>query len=350
MITNEMKWQAVLENDDSFDGKFFYAVKSTGIFCRPSCKSKAPLKENVNFFDTAQMAMDAGYRPCKRCRPDLIDYKPVAEMAEQMKTTIDTYYNEKSILAEELGKIGVTQHRMAEIFREQYKVTPGEYIDGLRVQAAKDRLINSRDSVIDIALYLGFDSVSAFYGFFRKHTQMAPGEYRRLYAITHTPENQNYYTYETALGNIMIASDGSAINAVQFENMANWSGRKTATSLTDRAARQLDEYIAGKRRQFELPLHPIGTVFQQSVWKGLLSIPYGETRSYKQVAQSIGKPSASRAVGMANNKNPILIMIPCHRVVGSDGALVGYAAGLDIKKRLLELEESINEGNIHAAK
>ena len=340
MMENKIKWRAVVENDKAFDGCFFYAVKSTGVFCRPSCQSRSPLQNNVEFFDTSEEAMKTGYRPCKRCRPDLIDYKPALEIAEKMKETIDAYYNEKNRLAEELSKMNIAQHRMVEIFRERFNVTPSKYADGLRIQAAKEKLAGSSDSIISIALYSGFDSVSAFYGFFRKHTQMAPGEYRQLHFLSRAPVEQNFYTYETVLGSIIVVSDGNAVNAVQFENMTSRNGKKISNALTDRAAKQLEEYFFGKRRQFDLPLRPYGTAFQQSVWKGLLSIPYGDTRSYKQVAQMIGNPGASRAIGMANNKNPILIVIPCHRVIGSNGALVGYAGGLEMKKKILELEKN----------
>lgn len=339
-MDSEVKWKAVTENDRSFDGCFFYAVKSTGIFCRPSCKSKPPLQSNVAYFDTAQQAVDAGYRPCKRCRPDLIRYEPVAETAERVKQAIDRCHHDEDALAEAFSKIGVTQHRMTEIFRARYKLTPKEYADGLRIQEAKARLAAGDESIADIALHLGYDSASAFYGFFRKHAQMAPGEYRRMQLSSGTHADQVYRTYETMLGRMMIASDSGAICAVQFEHMANPRGKQAANALTDQAARQLEEYFAGKRRRFDLPLRPGGTAFQQSVWEALGFIPYGETRSYKQVAQRIGNPGASRAVGMANNKNPIMIVIPCHRVVGSNGALIGYAGGLEIKKTLLALEQT----------
>ena len=157
---------------------------------------------------------------------------------------------------------------------------------------------------------------------------------------------QVYYTYETMFGKMVVVSDGSAVNAVYIENMkisgVNLvaSGKKAADKITDKTAKQLEEYFSGKRKHFDLPLNPKGTTFQQSVWKGLISIPYGDTRSYKQVAQMVGNPKASRAVGMANNKNPIVIIIPCHRVVGSNGSLVGYAYGLEMKKKLLELEKN----------
>lgn len=144
--------------------------------------------------------------------------------------------------------------------------------------------------------------------------------------------------YDTTIGRIMIESNMEAVTAVSLaaEESQVQSHR---TELTDMAAKQLNEYLAGKRRYFDIPLLPHGTQFQQLVWKALQSIPYGQTRSYKQIAELIGNPQACRAVGMANNKNPILILIPCHRVIGSDGSLVGYGAGLPLKKRLLALEK-----------
>ena len=150
---------------------------------------------------------------------------------------------------------------------------------------------------------------------------------------------QTYFVYETIFGNMVIVSDGSAVTAAFIENFKTPSGKKAADKITDRAAKQLEEYSAGKRRQFDLPLRPSGTPFQQTVLNGLISIPYGETRSYKQVAQLVGCPDGSRAVGLANNKNPIVIIIPCHRVIGSDGSLTGYAYGLEMKKQLIGLEE-----------
>ncbi|MDR1366148.1 MAG: methylated-DNA--[protein]-cysteine S-methyltransferase [Holosporales bacterium] len=144
--------------------------------------------------------------------------------------------------------------------------------------------------------------------------------------------------YKTALGIFTIAADEAAIITVRFDDIQFYHGNRARNRLTDLAADQLEEYAAGKRRRFELPLSPEGTIFQRSVWDALMTIPYGETCSYKQVAEQIGKSTASLAVGMANNKNPIPIIIPCHRVVGSNGELTGYAGGLDLKNRLLALE------------
>jgi len=147
-----------------------------------------------------------------------------------------------------------------------------------------------------------------------------------------------YYIYDSAFGRIVIESDGNAITCIKTEGNLLPKGKKKANALTDKAAEQLEEYFAGKRDRFDVPLNPHGTEFQCSVWKALQDIPYGETRSYKEIAQEIANPNACRAVGLANNKNPIWIMIPCHRVIGSNGTLTGYGGGLEMKQRLLELE------------
>ncbi len=146
-----------------------------------------------------------------------------------------------------------------------------------------------------------------------------------------------YFVYNTPLGRLTIASNGSAITHILF-GACDLPGQKRATELTNLASNQLQEFLAGKRKEFDLPLAPAGTDFQKQVWQALQSIPYGETRSYAQIAEMIGNPRSARAVGMANNRNPISIVIPCHRVVGVNGNLVGYAAGIHIKKWLLDME------------
>ena len=152
-------------------------------------------------------------------------------------------------------------------------------------------------------------------------------------------ENNTYYIYDSPFGKITIESDGQAITSVKTQSHTEPIGEKKASTLTDIAAIQLDEYFAGKRKKFDIPLNPHGTAFQLSVWKALQAIPYGKTRSYKQIAQAIGNPKACRAVGLANNKNPIWIIIPCHRVIGADGALTGYGGGLKMKEKLLAIEK-----------
>jgi methylated-DNA-[protein]-cysteine S-methyltransferase len=145
--------------------------------------------------------------------------------------------------------------------------------------------------------------------------------------------------YDMPLGQILIASDSESITWVSFEEKPPARFEQNPDSLTDKAAAQIDEYLSGKRQAFDLPIAPRGTEFQLKVWNALQAIPYGETRTYKQIAEEVGNPKACRAVGMANNKNPLSIIVPCHRVIGSSGSLVGYAGGLGVKKRLLEMEQ-----------
>ncbi|MEL7648067.1 MAG: methylated-DNA--[protein]-cysteine S-methyltransferase [Sedimentibacter sp.] len=153
---------------------------------------------------------------------------------------------------------------------------------------------------------------------------------------------KNVFVYQTKLGLVAIQDDGNHITNLDVVSEGEFTGLNESL-LARKAAQQLYEYLDGKRSAFDLPLNPQGTEFQKSVWKALLDIPYGETRSYRQVAEAVGNSKACRAVGMANNRNPIMIFIPCHRVVGSDGSLVGYGGGLDMKKQLLDLEKVITE-------
>lgn len=183
-MTNQERWAASQANDASFDGAFFYAVKTTQIFCRPSCKSKTPLRANVTFFDTAQEAQQAGYRPCKRCRPDLLEYQPVRELAQQAKALIDTSMQRRIAFAQELRTLGITQHRMAEIFKEHYGVSISEYIRGLRLSKAQALLSETDLPILDVAFQAGFESVSAFYRFFRKQTGCSPAAYRAGHRIS----------------------------------------------------------------------------------------------------------------------------------------------------------------------
>lgn len=178
-MTDEEMWKAVLHNDASYDGVFFYGVKTTGIYCRPSCKSKAPKRENVCFFATSEEARKAGFRPCKRCRSDLLDYEPMKQLAEDVKQKIEAFYREQSALYHELGEVGVTGRRLTDVFRDVYGMTPKAYMDKLRLQEAKHLLPATDKKIIDIAYAVGFGSLSAFYRFFQKELSLTPSAYRR---------------------------------------------------------------------------------------------------------------------------------------------------------------------------
>jgi AraC family transcriptional regulator of adaptative response / methylphosphotriester-DNA alkyltransferase methyltransferase len=178
-MTDNEKWEAVLRNDERYDGLFFYGVKSTKVFCQPSCKSKVPLKKNVVYFENLKQAEQAGHRPCKRCRPDLLQYRPVKETADKIKLLLDNHFSQQKILNQKLGQLGVTYRRAIHIFREYYGVTPKTYYDNLRLDETRKRLLNTNDTIIDIAYSVGFQSLSAFYSFFHKNMNSSPSKYRK---------------------------------------------------------------------------------------------------------------------------------------------------------------------------
>ncbi|MDR2181985.1 MAG: helix-turn-helix domain-containing protein [Treponema sp.] len=178
LLTDDEMWKAAADCDGRYDGKFFYAVKTVGVYCRPSCKSKTPLRKNTRYFETPGEAEKAGFRPCKRCRPDLPDYAPVTEMIRHARELIDRHYRQRDRLAEEMKHIGVTARHLAVIFRQRYGITPLQYSNQLRADYAKKMIAETARPIIDIAGDSGFDSLAAFYRFFKKYTAATPGEYR----------------------------------------------------------------------------------------------------------------------------------------------------------------------------
>lgn len=335
-MTREEMLMAVRENDAKYDGAFTDAVKSTGVYCRPSCASRQPKPENILLFSSPAEAEAAGFRPCKRCRPDLAVYRPAQELAREMKAVVESGFLEKAAMFDKLKGIGVTPKRAIEIFKAEYGVTPGAYADGLRAAEARRRLLETDEPIVDIAYSLGFESLSAFYAMFGKTAELSPAAFRKAVMEQGAGTAR---LYQTEFGAVTVAADDRAVTAVRFGDApVLWP--RGGNALTDLAAGQLAEYFGGRRQRFTVPIRPAGTDFQRQVWEALLLIPYGQTRSYSQVASSIGRPGAARAVGMANHQNPIAVLIPCHRVVGANGALTGYAAGLPVKRRLLELEQT----------
>lgn len=178
-MTDDEKYEAVIDNDASYDGIFFYAVKSTGIYCRPSCKSKPPKRNNICFYDKAEDAVKAGFRPCKRCRSDLLSYEPMKDIALQVKEMIDKLFADGIALNDKLRDIGISQKRMVDIFKDEYGMTPKSYTDTLRLQEAERLLKDTNDEVIDIAYAVGFSSLSAFYRFFKEQKDTSPRAFRK---------------------------------------------------------------------------------------------------------------------------------------------------------------------------
>lgn len=178
-LSEEGKWKAVITCNPVYDGAFFYGVKTTGIFCRPSCKSKNPRREHVAFFDTAEEARAWGLRPCKRCRPDLLEFRPQKELAEKLKQVYDSFYADQNRLEEEIGKLGISRNRLIQLFREQFGRTPVAYVNALRIRKSKELLSGTQDNILHIALQCGFGSLSTFYDLFKRSECMTPKEYRR---------------------------------------------------------------------------------------------------------------------------------------------------------------------------
>lgn len=239
---------------------------------------------------------------------------------------------------------------MSLVFKRYYDMKPAEYLIQVRIAAAKQAL-QAGASIFDAAAdsgYTGYTNFSSFYAHFRKLSGMPPAKYRQLFA-----QNISRAVMDTPIGPLRIVASQDAIICVEPANyLEKKTGQATYQVPADRiipndpsgdlvkaCMRELKEYFAGQRQKIDLPLSPEGTSFQQKVWQQLQQIPYGETRSYQQLAEMTGDKNASRAIGLANNCNPILILIPCHRVIGADGSLTGYAAGLAAKKLLLDLEK-----------
>jgi AraC family transcriptional regulator of adaptative response / methylphosphotriester-DNA alkyltransferase methyltransferase len=179
LLNENEKWQAVTKCSSEFDGLFFYGVKTTGIFCRPSCKSREPRRENVEFFDSLHEAVSSGFRPCKRCRPDLIGYDPDEEMAQKIKSIIDSNYPDKESIGREFNNLGISRNHMSGLFRKKYGMTPSKYTGKVRAAKSAELLESSDKSIMEIAFQCGFQSLSSFYELFRREKGMTPQEYRK---------------------------------------------------------------------------------------------------------------------------------------------------------------------------
>ncbi len=180
MLTEDEKWNAVVQCDSTYDRVFWYGVKTTGIFCRPSCKSKVPLRHNVAFFNDLQQAYDSGLRPCKRCRPDLVEFNPALDVTEKVKFILDTCYDDRLQLADRMKELRISRNHLISLFRKQYHATPVEYCNRLRIAKAAQLIKESDETILSIALLCGFGSLSTFYQFFKKHIGLTPQEYRKI--------------------------------------------------------------------------------------------------------------------------------------------------------------------------
>ena len=335
--------RAFLTGDAAYDGIFFTGVKTTGIFCRPSCPAKKPLPRNVEFFATTREALFGGYRPCKRCRPlDANGQAP--EWVEKLLARVDTAPTER-VTDADLREFGIDPARARRYFRKHHGMTFNAFCRSRRLGDALEQIRQGAD-LDDVALDHGYESNSGFREAFAKLFGKAPGRSRDADCIVIS-------WIETPLGPMLAGSNALGICLLEFTDRRMLEAQlKTVEQRfgcaivpgrherLDRLKDELTRYFAGKLKQFTVPLVFPGTPFQQRVWEALLGIPFGETRSYEDIARAVGSPDAVRAVGRANGMNRIAIVIPCHRVVNKSGQLGGYGGGLRRKLFLLNLERT----------
>jgi AraC family transcriptional regulator of adaptative response/methylated-DNA-[protein]-cysteine methyltransferase len=327
-------------SDASYDGVFYLGVRTTGVFCRPSCPARKPKPDNVEFFAQARDALVAGFRPCLRCRPLESDQAPpwVSRLLQRVERHPDTKVTEQ-----DLRSMGIDPARVRRYFATRYGLTFQAYCRARRLAGAFER-IRQGGSVDDAVFDTGYQSHSGFRDAFQKVFGQPPGRTRDTTCV-------RVAWVDTPLGPMIAGATDQGLCLLEFtdrrmlERQLDALRRRFKAGLvpaehphltTVRA--ELAEYFRGTRHTFSVPLDTHGTPFEMRVWRALTDIPYGETRSYAAVARAIGSPDAVRAVGRANGMNAVAIVVPCHRVVNKSGALGGYGGGLWRKRRLLHLE------------
>ncbi|MBA2564435.1 MAG: bifunctional DNA-binding transcriptional regulator/O6-methylguanine-DNA methyltransferase Ada, partial [Gemmatimonadetes bacterium] len=344
-IPPEHAWAAVLKRDRGFDGAFVFAVRSTGIYCRPSCAARRPRREVVTFFSTPGEAESAGFRACLRCTPRAHgDEDAGATLVLRACRTLESAAGSPVTLTELAGRLQVSRWRLHRTFKRVLGVTPREYAESRRMQGLRRRL--KRAPGVAAAVYdAGWGSSSRLYERSDAQLGMTPATYVRggLGLDIH------FTTVASPLGRLLVAATGRGVCAIQLgasdrELEAGLKREYPAATLRrddarlERVVSTLLEHVQGARVALALPLDVQATAFQRRVWQALQAIPYGSTRSYRDLAREIGNPAATRAVARACATNPVAIVVPCHRVVRSDGALGGYRWGVDRKRRLLKAE------------
>jgi AraC family transcriptional regulator of adaptative response/methylated-DNA-[protein]-cysteine methyltransferase len=334
-------YDAVLRRDTRYDGIFFIAVTTTGIFCRPSCPAKKPRRENIQFYATAREALAHGFRPCKRCRPLERPGQtpaPIRELLAEVERDPARRIRDGDLRARGLDPAWVRRW-----FNANHGMTFHAYQRALRVGRALGELAKGA-SITRAAYGNGYDSLSGFQEALRRITGRSPSRSRGTTAV-------HLSRVLTPLGPMLLGATDEGVCLLEFTDrrMLETQLRRLerrldcvfvpgANDVARRLEAELEAYFAGTLRTFTTPLDLRGTPFQQRVWEALLEIPYGETRSYADQAERIGAPAAVRAVARANGDNRIAIVVPCHRVIGKDGELTGYGGGLWRKRFLLDHE------------
>jgi len=340
--------RAFRSRDGSYDGIFYVAVRTTGVFCRPSCPARKPLPENVEFFPTAREALFGGYRPCKRCEP----LKAGGELPAWISTLLRRVEEDPSVRIKDadLRASGIEPAKVRRFLLNRFGMTFQAYCRARRLGKAFDKIKNG-GRLDDVILGHGYESHSGFREAFFNRFGKPPGKTRRgdyiRIAWIETPLGP-MAAGATARGICFLEFTDRRMLEAQFETLSRRFDLSIVPGENEIVARlrsELARYFYGRLKRFTVPLEYPGTEFQVRVWRALLDIPFGETRSYEDVARALGMPRAVRAVGHANGLNRIAIAIPCHRVVNKNGELGGYGGGLWRKKHLLALEQGLTRGD-----
>ncbi len=330
-------WAAFMRRDRSWDGRVIGAVKTTGVYCKPSCPARRPKRENVEFYASGDEARAAGFRPCLRCKPDEVgrDRGAVAKAVKIIEEAEET-----PSLAELATAVGYAPHHFQRIFKRDLGVSPAEYARGLRNRRTEAAL-KANGRVTDAVYDAGYSGPSSFYSDAKERLGMTPSAWRdggRGATVRWTH-------FDSPLGRMLIGATDKGICRLTFDDSVDSLRRLFPHATIVEDAGGLKALVEGALEAIErplaaqdLPIDVAGTAFQEAVWRELRKIPAGETRSYAEIAAAIGHPKAVRAVGSANGDNHVCVLIPCHRVIRSDGSLGGYGGGIERKKKLLAAE------------
>lgn len=341
-LTQDIMYTAILEKDTSFEGVFFTAVKTTGIFCRPSCTARKPKLENVEFLKTSKDCLLKGYRPCKVCRP----LENLHETPGEIKQLLEALNADPTLKFKDsdLRQRGIEPHSLRRWFLKNHGVTFQAYQRMFRINSAFKR-IQGGETVTHTAFDTGYESLSGFGDSFKNIFGVSPKNSRTQRII-------DLKRIETPLGTMYACAVAEGICLLEFTDRKMLETELKTLSKTlnaiivqgenehfKRLEQELGEYFAGKRKSFSIPLFIPGSEFQNLVWQALQQIPFGTTKSYRDQAISINKPESVRAIANANGMNRISILIPCHRVIGADGSLTGYGGGIWRKQWILNMEK-----------
>jgi AraC family transcriptional regulator of adaptative response/methylated-DNA-[protein]-cysteine methyltransferase len=352
LVSDDLMWSAVQARDGAFDGKFFFGVMTTGVYCRPSCAGRLPLRKNVRFFEDAGSAERAGLRACRRCRPNEAPLAVQhAARIRELADFIRGHSDEALTLSRLAARAGLSAFHLQRSFKAVMGVTPKLFMDACRLEALKGEL-RTDGRVTDAIYEAGFGSSSRVYEKVDTHLGMTPAQYRARgegIAIS-------WAAVDSALGRMMIGATDRGICFVQFADSdaellrmlraeypaaAIEAMRAESAGLFQGWMEELRKHLEGSAPDLHLPLDLRATAFQWKVWRYLQSIPYGEVKSYSEVAAGLGQPKAARAVARACAGNRVALVIPCHRVIRGSGDLAGYKWGLERKRALIDGERRV---------